>query len=101
MSEKYLPLGSVVRLDGGEKRVMVYGRRQKHLQSGRVFDYVACLFPEGNLDEEHTYLFDHSDIAEVAFVGLLDEEEAAYLVSLIKDEGMWADGNTVVAGPVA
>ncbi|WDC83331.1 DUF4176 domain-containing protein [Caloramator sp. mosi_1] len=52
MSE-YLPIGSVVRLFGGTKKLMIYGRKQ--IQSGvnRKWDYVGCLYPEGNLSEKY------------------------------------------------
>lgn len=28
---------------------MIYGRKQKHLESNKEYDYIACLYPEGNL----------------------------------------------------
>ena len=75
MLEKYLPLGSVVLLKGGEKRVMIYGRRQAANTDGTVWDYAACLFPEGNVDDDHIYLFNHTEIERVFFLGLQDQEE--------------------------
>ncbi len=76
--EKYLPLGSVVRLHGGEKNVMIYGRRQRQVDNGDEWDYVACLHPEGNIGEEFTYLFNHDQIDRIIFLGLTDEDEIAY-----------------------
>lgn len=83
MCDKYLPLGSVVLLEGGQKRVMVYGRRQQHVETGEMWDYVACLYPEGNLDDEHTYLFNHGQVERVFFLGFQDEEELSFTEALM------------------
>lgn len=91
MLEKYLPLGSVVLLKGGEKRVMIYGRRQAAVSDGTIWDYAACLFPEGNVDDEHIYLFNHDQIERVFFVGLQDQEELAFQLTLVLDDADRAD----------
>ena len=80
--EKYLPLGSIVLLDGGEKRIMIYGRRQKADADGVIWDYVACLYPEGNVDDEHTYLFNHEQIERVFFIGFQEDEEFQFQEAL-------------------
>lgn len=77
--KEYLPIGSVVILEEGEKTLMVYGRKQIHEETNDVYDYVACLFPEGNLGDEHTYLFNHEQIREVVFTGLINDEEVEFL----------------------
>ncbi|WP_226087963.1 DUF4176 domain-containing protein [Mesobacillus sp. S13] len=76
--DKYLPIGSVVLLNGGSKRIMIYGRKQKELNSDKVWDYIACLYPEGNLNEEYMYLFNHDQIEKVFFIGFQDEEEIEF-----------------------
>lgn len=73
--DKYLPLGSVVLLKGGSKRIMIYGRKQIQVGTDTEWDYIACLFPEGNINEEYTYLFNHDQIERIIFLGLQDEEE--------------------------
>lgn len=50
-AEKYLPIGSVVTLINGTKKLMIFGRVQKQIPPGKTWDYVACLYPEGNLNE--------------------------------------------------
>jgi len=77
-----LPLGSIVILNDGEKKLMIYGRTQMTPESTEKFDYVACLWPEGNLDEEFMYLFNSSDIDEVFHHGYTDAEDAEYLQML-------------------
>ena len=76
--EKYLPIGSIVRLRGGTKRIMMYGRKQISADSGAIFDYVACFYPEGNISDQYTFLFNHDNIEEVVFKGFSDEEEEKF-----------------------
>jgi hypothetical protein len=71
----YLPIGSVVVLKNGTKKLMIYGRKQ--MQSGikKIWDYVACLYPEGNLSEKYNVFFNHFEIDNVLFKGYEDDEE--------------------------
>ncbi len=66
---KYLPIGSVVVLNDGTQPVMIYGRKQINSQTGKEWDYVACLYPEGNIGEEYNVFFNTNDITETLFVG--------------------------------
>lgn len=74
-----LPLGSIVMLKDGEKKLMIYGRAQIAVADSAEFDYIACLWPEGNIDEEFMYLFNHSDIDEVFHQGYSDSEDVAFM----------------------
>ncbi len=76
--KKILPIGSVVLLKGGEKKVMIYGRKQLKKDTETIYDYIGCLYPEGNINEEFTYLFNHENISEVFHEGYSDEEEAEF-----------------------
>jgi hypothetical protein len=73
-----LPIGSVVLLKESTKRVMIYGRLQRETEGDRVWDYIACLFPEGNINPDHSFLFDNDQIESVFFVGCQDEEEMRF-----------------------
>lgn len=44
---------------------MIYGRKQKHLESNKEYDYIACLYPEGNLRADKCFFFNNEDIAEI------------------------------------
>ena len=70
-----LPLGSVVTLREGNKKIMIVGRLQKHKETQKIFDYAAVLWPEGMIDSQQFYLFDQEDIQYLYFVGLQDVEE--------------------------
>lgn len=78
MFNKLLPLGSVVRLVNGNKRIMICGRLQERLEDRVVFDYCACYYPEGILNPEELFLFNHDKIEEISFQGFADEEEQAF-----------------------
>ena len=74
----YLPLGTVVLLEGGEKRLIIIGRNQISVETKKEFDYAGVLFPEGYQSADNLYLFNHSDIKSIFQIGLIDDEELAY-----------------------
>lgn len=80
--KKYLPIGSVVLLKESQKRIMIVGVKQKQVGSEKVWDYSACLYPEGILDPDKLYLFDNEQIERLYFVGLQDGEGLAFLKKL-------------------
>ncbi len=73
-----LPNGSIVLLRDSSKRVMIYGRLQREVDGNRVWDYIACLYPEGNINADHSFLFDNEQIENIYFVGYQDEEEIKF-----------------------
>lgn len=78
MIDKYLPVGSVVLLKDGRKRLLIIGRKEKERQGDRSWDYLACPYPEGFMGEDFAYLFDHEQIERVFFIGFQDGEELAF-----------------------
>lgn len=70
-----LPIGSVVLLKESKKRLMIQGRVQKIKGRDEIFDYSGCYYPEGNINPEASYLFNHEQIERVYFIGFQDEEE--------------------------
>lgn len=73
-----LPLGTIVTLKGGTKKVMIIGRLQEEKSSGRQYDYCSCFYPEGLLDPRELFLFQQDDIDRIFFVGMQDSEEFAF-----------------------
>ena len=47
------------------------------------WDYIGCLYPEGNISEEYMYLFNHDQIDKVFFMGYQDEDEFEFLKKLL------------------
>jgi hypothetical protein len=76
--EKFLPIGTIVTLNGGDKKLMIFGRLQKDTANDKVFDYVGCPYPEGNVSPKATFLFNHADIAWVHYLGYADEDETVW-----------------------
>ena len=73
-----LPLGSVITLKKGRKKLMIIGRIQQERSSGILYDYAAVLYPEGILDASELYMFQGEDIDRIYHVGLQEEEEFAF-----------------------
>lgn len=85
MIKDLLPIGSVVLLKDGEKRVMIFGVKQANQEEGdEEYDYIAVLYPEGNIGMEFQYLFNHEDIQEVYFRGYEDGERKDFIDKLTK-----------------
>ncbi len=78
MLNEFLPIGSIVLLKGAKKRLMICGRIQVEIGTNKVFDYSGCLYPEGIININEMYLFQHEDIERIYFIGLQDEEEFAF-----------------------
>ena len=51
--KKYLPIGTVVLLKGGQKRLMITGFCSIPKEDKtKIYDYTGCLYPEGVLNSE-------------------------------------------------
>lgn len=83
--EKYLPIGTVVMLKGGQKRVMISGfcavSGDNKLE---VYDYSGCMYPEGFLSSTQTCLFNHDQIEKIYHLGLAEDEEEKEFKSKLK-----------------
>lgn len=75
IKEKYLPVGTVVLLKNGKKRVMITGFCVTPQGKDEAYDYSGCLYPEGFLSSNQNCLFNHSQIEKVFHMGLIDDEE--------------------------
>ena len=73
-----LPIGSVVLLEGAEKRLMICGRLQTDVSTGKTYDYSGCLYPEGVLDSKEFYMFNNENIKKLFFIGFQDGEEIVF-----------------------
>lgn len=80
MFEGLLPIGTVVLLKNSKKRVMIIGVLQKQIKEGKevVWDYSACLYPEGFMGPDKTFLFNADQIEKVFAVGYQDQEQFAF-----------------------
>lgn len=79
----FLPLGSVVIVRGSTKKLMVIARAVAIPQEGalRYYDYGACLYPEGLLEDRLAY-FNHEGVQKVVFRGFENDENELILETL-------------------
>ena len=76
--KELLPIGSVVKLKDATKRLMITGVIQTDID-GNDYDYIAVLYPEGNVTQETQFLFQHTDIEYIIFRGYEDDEREGFL----------------------
>lgn len=71
----YIPLGSVVYLKGGIKKLLIVARAINVANDGKqyFFDYGGVLYPEGITGNQMAY-FNHDDVSSVFFRGCDDDE---------------------------
>lgn len=84
-AEKFLPIGSVVLLKGAKKELMitcycispngeVYENGiKKEPEKGQIYEYGACMYPEGIIRSEIVYGFNHDQIEKVCHIGYKTE----------------------------
>lgn len=81
--EKYLPIGTIVRLKNATKKLMVTGFCMYDNDGSRtLYDYCGCPYPEGMLSNREAHLFNHDDIEKVCHLGVSDEEDKKFKINL-------------------
>ncbi len=66
---KLLPVGSIVRLKGGNKMLMIYGSNVHNLTNKKDYNYVACFYPEGYMGSKYNVFFNNESIEQIYFSG--------------------------------
>ena len=89
MAKELLPNGSVVLLKGADKRLMICGWYPMTGDT-QMFDYASYLYPEGYIDAEQIYLFNHDEIERVDYIGFVDAEYQAFAAAVAEQ----MDSNT-------
>lgn len=80
MFKDLLPIGSVVLLKGGRKKLMIIGLKPvKEEEPDTIYDYIGVLFPEGFISNEYNFLFNHGDINDVVFLGYNNPERKIFV----------------------
>ena len=85
---EYLPIGSVVLLKGAIRKAMIIGIIQSTKAEDGVIkehDYIAVMFPEGFLNTETMFMFNHDQITDVVYRGYENPERAEFLQKLEKN----------------
>ena len=88
MNTRYLPIGSIVLLRGGAKKLMVVGYFGIN-PDGEQVDYMGVVYPEGYLDYKEVIGFNRVEVQEILFEGYKDIEQNNLFVQL----DAYANGN--------
>ena len=87
INNEWLPVGSVVTLEGGQRSIMVAGFMIQDGNTGRYWDYVGYPYPEGRQRADADYFFDRAMISSVQQVGLMTSDGMLYRAFLEDIEG--------------
>ncbi len=79
--EELLPIGTIVKLKGSKKRVMIHGIMVQI--DNMVYEYAAVLYPEGFLGTGSQIAFQSEDIEKVYFVGFIDAERQQFIAEQV------------------
>lgn len=76
MEEKYLPIGTVVKLKELPTKMMItcYVVFSENASKGKVYDYGGCPYPTGLLEANKVAVFDHEDIEKIIYMGYKDDD---------------------------
>lgn len=89
IGEKFLPIGTVVLLKNGKRELMitsycvmpagdVYDKTGKIEAKGQMFDYGACLYPEGLISSDQIFVFNHEQIERICFKGYETDKQKEF-----------------------
>ncbi|MDR2487584.1 MAG: DUF4176 domain-containing protein [Clostridiales Family XIII bacterium] len=80
---EYLPLGSIVVMKGGIRKIMILARGLAVAvdDTTQIFDYGGCLYPEGLMGDQ-ILQFNPADIVKIVHKGFVDEDEELMLAKL-------------------
>ena len=75
--EEYLPIGTIVILKDSNQKIMITGYFSS--ENNKLFyEYRGVSYPEGILELNKGFLFNHKSIKKVVFLGMIDEEYKEY-----------------------
>ena len=80
--KELLPIGSVVLLKEGQKKLMIFGVKQMDSEVREEYDYIGVMYPEGNVGVEGQYLFNHESIDQIFYRGYENEERDTFIQAL-------------------
>lgn len=71
---RLLPIGSLVILKGGKRKVLIIGIYQKAAENNKVYDYSGLVYPFGYLRSDELFFFNSDKIDKIIHLGFSDEE---------------------------
>jgi hypothetical protein len=73
--ENPLPFGTVVTLNGSDRKLMIIDHPEQGSEDEKSFDYAGRFYSEENTTSKTTFLFNHADIAWIHYGGYVDDYE--------------------------
>ena len=80
----FLPVGSVIQLKEAKKRLMIIGILSRN-GDGKNYDYLSCPYPEGYIDSDNLFMFNHEDIDKIHYLGYEDIERQIFIKKLSEE----------------
>lgn len=93
---EWLPIGSVVLMDGGSRAVTIAGCMLRD-QAGEMWDYVGVPHPQGWSGPGSLMLFNRRDIARVLALGYMSPDGDRFCAELEAHDGEWRRGQADAA----
>jgi hypothetical protein len=74
-----LPIGSIVYLNDGSRKIMILNRGPLVVidEKTQMFDYSGCIYPVGLVQDQVLY-FNQENIDRIIFEGFADDDEARF-----------------------
>lgn len=80
MVKELFPLGTVVKMKGTDKLMMICGYASATASKpGYVYDYSGFIYPEGYVDMNKVFQFNNEDIEGLVAMGYQDREVITYV----------------------
>lgn len=86
--DEWLPIGSVVLMDGGSRAVTIVGCMLRE-ESGELWDYVGVPHPQGWSGPGSLMLLNRQDIARVLALGYMSPDGDRFCAELGAHDGEW------------
>ena len=80
---KYLPIGTVCKLQGWQKSIMITGFGAINMAEKKIYDYLGVAYPEGQISSDVSLMFDHDKIIKIEHMGYATEENNAFQKELV------------------
>lgn len=84
--DTWLPVGSVVHIEGDDGLTVVTGYMQQDSDTGRFWDYVGVPYPLGWTGPGRDVMFDRESIDAVYYLGLQDTDSTRMIDMLVATE---------------
>ena len=88
MKGKFLPIGTICKINGLDKKIMITGFYAISYEAGiKVYDYIGYEYPEGFLSNK-IHMFNHSEILDVIYLGYENEEHEKLNLNLLGNNNL-------------